>query len=289
MSGPLDDDDDGDDDDASSAADTDPTGAPQDTGSSADSGDDADADSDDGESTGASSGDDGDVESSSSEGGAVTCSSLESDASTVALWHFDDGAGQVVVDASGHGRNLQLGPTAGSDSADPVWGSGKFDGGLAFTNADQDYATGNVGNTFPTNEVTVEFWVRSTSNDYAQLFTAGFVNCFVAMDDNGGGIQFGIGDGSNWEFLTASVPAGTLNDGEWHYIAATYDGAAMRGYADGLEIGSIAASTTLAAPGDYKVGGRPANTFLDGDMDDVRVSDVARSADEIAAAYAGCE
>jgi hypothetical protein len=302
--GPVADDDDGDDDDddddgnASSITDTTPTSTTL-TGAGEDStGDDSDADSgtdDDGASSDAGSDDGDDLESSSSDdtssddGSAATCTSLSSDLDTVALWHFDDAMGQVAVDASGNGRDLQLGPTAGSDSADPVFGGGAFEGGLSFTNADEDYATSDNGNTFPTNELTVEFWVRSTSTNYAQLFTAGFINCFVAMIDNGGGVEFGIGNGNDWEFLRVDLPAGTYNDGAWHYIAATYDGDTMRAYADGVEIGSGPATTALADPGDYKVGGRPFNTFLDGDMDDVRLSDVARGSDEIAAAYAGCE
>ena len=62
----------------------------------------------------------------------------------------------------------------------------------------------------------------------------------------------------------------------------------MRAYVDTVEIGSVAASTNLADPDDYKIGGRPSNSFLEGGMDDVRLSDVARTPNEITAAYEGC-
>lgn len=228
-------------------------------------------------------------ESSGSSGEPVGCQPLSVDAATIALWHFDDAAGQVVADASGNGRDLQLGSTAVVDAADPSWGEGKFDGGLGFVTASQQYATRDGGgNEFPNNELTVEMWARTSSTGWAQIFTAGFINCEVAIRNDGAGISFDVGDGSNWASDNAEMPAGSLDDGAWHYIAVTYDGSMLRAYVDGVEIGSAAATSVLADPDDYKIGGRPANTFLEGDMDEVRVSDVARSADEIAAAFDGC-
>lgn len=265
---------------------TDPTTTTQ-TGPSDDSSDTGPSSS---EETGSTSDPTTSEAESSSESGMAMCVPFDADAGTIALWHLDDAAGQTAADAAGGGRELQLGAAAGADAQDPSWGTGRFDGGLAFTSANEEYATRDAGgNTFANNELTVELWVRTLSTDYAQVFTAGFINCFVAVNNNGSGIEWGVGDGNNWSFLTAQQPNGTLNDGLWHYIAVTYDGATMRAFVDGMETGSAAAATILAAPGDYKVGGRPFNTFLEGDMDEVRLSDVARTADEIAAAYDGCE
>ena len=247
--------------------------------------------------TGAAETDDGsgsesgsaEVGETSDSGPMASCEPFAPDGQTVALWHMDEGAGQTVEDASGNGRDLHLGPTTNVDVADPQWTAGRFDGGLAFTNAQQDYASRDAGgNAFAGNQLTVELWVRTSATSYAQVFTAGFINCFLAVQNNGNGFDFGIGDGSNWEILTVQPGAGLVNDGQWHYVAATYDGEAMRLYLDGTAIGEMPASTTLASPGDYKVGGRPANTFLEGDMDEVRLSDIARSPDEIANYAEGC-
>jgi hypothetical protein len=41
----------------------------------------------------------------------------------VALWHLDEGAGQVVTDASGHGWDGILGSTTAAQYSDPVWSS----------------------------------------------------------------------------------------------------------------------------------------------------------------------
>jgi hypothetical protein len=46
------------------------------------------------------------------------------DVDTLALWHFDEGAGQTARDASAAGNHATLGVTAGADTADPAWVAG---------------------------------------------------------------------------------------------------------------------------------------------------------------------
>jgi hypothetical protein len=46
------------------------------------------------------------------------------DASTLGLWHFDEGAGQQAGDMSASANHGTLGATSGSDSADPLWTQG---------------------------------------------------------------------------------------------------------------------------------------------------------------------
>ena len=43
------------------------------------------------------------------------------DASTLALYHLDEGAGQTAADASGNGHPLTLGATSAAEPSDPVW------------------------------------------------------------------------------------------------------------------------------------------------------------------------
>ena len=49
----------------------------------------------------------------------------------VAEWRFDQGAGQVLDDATGNGHHGRLGSTTGADAADPTWTAQglSFDGG----------------------------------------------------------------------------------------------------------------------------------------------------------------
>jgi signal peptidase I len=80
---------------------------------------------------------------------------------------------------------------------------------------------------------------------------------------------------------TVSVEAGTVPLGAWHHVAFSWDGATIRLYLDGAEIGSVAAIGSLDIDGDMPVtignvitGDRP----FDGRIDEVRVETVARSA-----------
>ncbi len=65
-------------------------------------------------------------------------------AGLLAEWRFDDGAGQMLTDATGNGHHGQLGSTPGADVNDPTWQSY----GLSFDGNDRvllsnDLITGN--------------------------------------------------------------------------------------------------------------------------------------------------
>jgi len=216
------------------------------------------------------------------------CVELQSDANTLALYHFNEGSGQTVANATGAGRNGTLGPDL-TTTNDPSWiADGKFGSALHFTRTG-DYATAqyvnvnNVGATLSANQASVELYVRPKAPyNHSNLFVAGFINFTVNINYDGR-VEFGIGNGAEWQIVYADAP--NLNDGNWHFLAATYDGSKMHVFFDGQERLAVASSTVLANPNDFKIGGRPQNTFLNGDLDEIRVSSVARTASEILARY----
>jgi hypothetical protein len=107
------------------------------------------------------------------------------------------------------------------------------------------------------------------------------VSVFVAIDFQGR-IEFGVGD-NDWTILTANAPV--INDGNWHQVAVTYNGATQRIHIDGQERASGPATRVMPNLVNMYIGGRPFNTFLNGDIDEVRVSRVARTAQEIQASH----
>jgi hypothetical protein len=201
---------------------------------------------------------------------------------TIALWPFDDGMGQAVRDIGPHAFNGTLGPTNAVDMTDPTWSTpGRFAArGLTTNGASQQYVHVGTGIAFPNNALTFESWVRPTTSDYAQYFTAGFINLYVSINWNADGIDWGIGDGMNWQLHSVTGAPVALNT--WHYVAVTYDGATMTAYLDGASIGTKSATTTLAVPMDYELGGRPSNTFLTGVLGPMRLSSTAHTAATIA-------
>ncbi len=55
----------------------------------------------------------------------------------------------------------------------------------------------------------------------------------------------------------------------------------------GAKVASGNTVIDLEDPADWNLGGRPSNTFLEGDLDEIRVSDVARTPAEIFVAACG--
>jgi hypothetical protein len=60
----------------------------------------------------------------------------------------------------------------------------------------------------------------------------------------------------------------------------------MAAYLDGASIGNKPVKpVTLGVPTEYYLGGRPSNTFLDGELGPVRVSGTAHTATQIGKAF----
>lgn len=140
-------------------------------------------------------------------------------------------------------------------------------------------------------EITIEAWIRpdtlstSTRQDrvvskrlvYELTVSTGDTGCHFGSD---GHVQFRL----NLSGANRRLCGGVLAPGQWHHLAATYDGAAARIYVDGAEVASTPRSGTIRASSDaLEIGSQPTQTrFFDGGIDEVRLWSRARSAAEIA-------
>jgi hypothetical protein len=154
-----------------------------------------------------------------------------------AYWPLNEGRGQTVYDWSGNGNHGTLGSSAGADSNDPSWITGKLFLGLRFAGDDFVRVPGNPS--LETPNVTVAAFVRgSTSpgmNKY--IFSKGGLGCaqgsYGLYSGPNNGLMFVIG---NQEGFVRSPDAGTgVWDGKWHLVAGTYDGNTVRVYVDGVQ------------------------------------------------------
>ncbi len=79
--------------------------------------------------------------------------------------------------------------------------------------------------------------------------------------------------------------------GQWHHVAATYDGASMRIYQDGQEVGSTAKNGPLDVPNvsvATYIGMNPgATNSFKGQIDDVRIYSMALSPEQVARVAVG--
>ena len=89
-------------------------------------------------------------------------------------------------------------------------------------------------------------------------------------------------------FFGDDVDSGiTINDGDWHHVAVTFDGSVMRTYVDGVAGATKAATTATASGGVFRIGMRNDGILFpfDGDVDEVEIHDVALSLPEIQAVF----
>ncbi|MHC4743079.1 MAG: LamG-like jellyroll fold domain-containing protein, partial [Planctomycetota bacterium] len=132
---------------------------------------------------------------------------------------------------------------------------------------------------------TVAGWARAEStaiNDWTNVFgftgptgTNGHFNIDVLGDATDCEPGYGI-HCYNWQ---RNIFIGI--DLEWHHLAATYDGATVRWYGDGVLIG--AEDNAISPPDNVQMGKRQSNNnFFPGQIDDVRIYDYPLSDSEVA-------
>ena len=189
-----------------------------------------------------------------------------------AVWHFADDAGSSsLTDATGQGY-----------AASPP-GAWQIDDGLAGTGAVTD-GTPIVVDMPPTLEdaMTIEGWIRRDANDpTARRDLVRRSNTYALRVEGqmeaSPRLRVWRDEGS-----VNAGPSQSLPTGDWAYLAATYDDGDIRVYIDGelsaaesFEPGTIAVTDAPFEIGDG----------LAADLDEIRVSTTARSADWIAGQY----
>ncbi|TPW21743.1 MAG: hypothetical protein FD126_387, partial [Elusimicrobia bacterium] len=152
------------------------------------------------------------------------------------LWHLDETASPW---ADALGTNTVAGVGA------PAVGAGRFGPGLLLDGA--SYAEKALPTGLPLSAAprTLEAWVNQAS-------TAGVQGvAYHGQTSCSGGVTLALSSGvvmggDGCVFFTAG---GVLSTGAWHHVALTYDGSAIRLYADGAFLGAAAyALNTVAGP-----------------------------------------
>ena len=96
---------------------------------------------------------------------------------------------------------------------------------------------------------------------------------------------FGLGIGGKYVEQGAPLEPAKLLDGKWHLVSVTFDGKAIRFYADGQEIGtSTKATGSIDTQGEapaYIGLDKGTREFFKGGIDDVRIYNRAVSSGEI--------
>ena len=203
--------------------------------------------------------------------------SYAQDEHTVALYTFETGNGKVVKDLSGKGNDGTL--------MGAKWGEGNPGGGLVFGgNAPRDFVEIPDSDSLDLVEgLTVEMWL--------------YLNAWSTAGGTGATkeLAYKVGPRSDKKVLIrmtttanawgAAVAAGQTDMPlkKWVHIAGTYDAKSGVGkiYIDGVLDGEGKIGGDLVPNDDVLWLGRGAGPFLDGQMDEVRISNIARTEQEI--------
>ncbi|MBN1805411.1 MAG: LamG domain-containing protein [Sedimentisphaerales bacterium] len=207
------------------------------------------------------------------------------DSDLAAHWKFDDGSGTLAVDSTGKGND-------GVFVGDPRWVPGKFGGALEF-NGDDYLNCGNGPSLQIRDEITIAFWfqVEAFQNEWEAFMAKGDDSYRTSRGDGTGnathlGISGTSTGGGNGYFNGTVI----VTDGQWHHMAATYDGAAGRIYIDGvLDVTSPGTGQIGESSYDFWIGNNSQQTgrYLHGMLDDIRIYSRALSEVEILGVMAG--
>ncbi len=194
-------------------------------------------------------------------------------ANLAAAWDLDEGSGTSISDSSGNGNNGSFSP--GTWTTETPYGIGSA---LAF-NSVSNASFPNVKG-MPASLLTVTAWVylpaEQAGNASIVRLNWSSAGSWIIYVDANEKVRFGVSGVT----LTGSD---TLSIGEWHFIAATYDGTSMRLYVDGVQSGAprALAQASLLTSGTVSMG-NTANAYIDR----VRVYDNTLQLAEIRKMYA---
>ena len=165
-------------------------------------------------------------------------------------WAFDEGSGLTAVDASGNGNDGQLNNFAGDDTQ---WVSGQVGGALNFrgpTGQDWVYVADypKASNTF-----TLSAWVWVEARTAWGSIMKNWGNTqrgqfHFGLNASDGDLSHYLDTGSDVQVGVRAGAAKALPLNTWQHAAVVGDGATVRLYHNGMEVGSVPYDGTLINP-----------------------------------------
>ncbi len=210
--------------------------------------------------------------------GGVTGSAWDSNYKGV--WHEPDGTTLSAVDSLGVSNGTVTGATAGT---------GQIDGAAALSGSSQYIDVGNTSNLQIIGDITIEAWVnptdRSNYNGIMGKTTGNVPTSYDFYLVQGSGIpDFFRGNGTSAPDVAGTNP---VPSGVFSHIVVTESGTTVTHYLNGAANGSGSAVVTPSDGGTNALIGSRADhaTMFKGAMDEIRISNIARSADWITTEY----
>jgi pimeloyl-ACP methyl ester carboxylesterase len=218
------------------------------------------------------------------------------DADTIAYWSFEEESGSLVADATGRNPGLASGTTV----VNGAYGRARhYQGGGA-----GDYITvADSPSLRNLQQLTIEAWVFPQSCHFSSefvvdkgahiepynLYELGMQGC--PQDDGTITFLFDFLNHAQQGPGTGAVATSTIRHpiGQWYHLVGTYDGVRSKLYVNGIleftstdDPGVIVTTTDPLFIGNHAFQGSQSNGAMAGIIDEVRISSVASSPEEIA-------
>jgi len=198
------------------------------------------------------------------------------DASQALVLSFAETSG-LPVDSTAY-KNNPSASTAVLTPASLIAGGVRFSGKESITVP----ATASL-RLLPNQGLTASAWLRIEQAQTATVFAFADQGKFLGVELNGAKLVARAALGGAPATVTQTTD---LTLSQWHHVALTAAGDKLTLYVDGIAVGS-APVTLQELGGNFTVGAANGTGFLTGDIDEVEVSKVARSADWIKASARG--
>jgi hypothetical protein len=216
------------------------------------------------------------------------------DANFMGVWHVDEVA-EAVDDSTSYSNDGSIYGDVTQDATGKIDGADDFGGDQ--DGVDIPSSSGDELSNF--SELTLEAWIDiDTYNPEARIVSKAWD---VIETDPYGIYALALGaDGANNIYVSVTTGAsrvqcfsapGSISTAGFYYVVGTWDGEYVQSYVDGEASGGACVKSGTMDQNDEDVsigrytGGWPGTYDLDGIIDEVRISNVARSADWIKAQY----
>lgn len=210
---------------------------------------------------------------------------FEVDANTIAMWHFNEFSGDTAYDVSGNNYNFILSKGAKLSSSGKFGGCLNFDstlGAIAYTRA-------NILDTL--NTFTIEMWINNRTGGLLinkDILGTLSIDWYTYLSDSGR-VQYWLnGNASNYSPLSSEL----LQPNVWTYVAVVRDKSnnKIQCYINGAlssEISIILNNVSAIVPLAIGQWSDPSDlpSWPNYSIDEIRISKIAKSAQDIYTAY----
>jgi len=203
------------------------------------------------------------------------------DANYMGVWHMNDATTSTVLDSTSNDND----GTKLSANNPLTTSSGKVGYAQDFSSDYIDFGTSATLK--PTTAATFEIWAHVDNTDTKQFFSSR-----DGVSINNYQIYWGSSDRISslfWGLSTINTvtTSGNLGTSSYGYVVTTYDGSKTECYLNSVDNGGLATSGSIdsGAAASLRTGGDHYGNFYDGRLDELRISDIARSVSWITTSY----